>query len=44
MAEIKKEELTKLQELVGSYNQHQSKLGELLQCVKCDRDEPKDKI
>jgi len=22
----------------------QSKLGELLQCVKCDRDEPKDKI
>ena len=29
MAEIKKEELTKLQELVGNYNQHQSKLGEL---------------
>ena len=30
MAEkIKKEELTKLQELVGSFNQHQSKLGEL---------------
>ena len=29
MTEIKKEELTKLQELVGNYNQHQSKLGEL---------------
>lgn len=29
MAEIKKEELTKLQELVGNYNQHQSKAGEL---------------
>lgn len=26
---LKQEELTKLQELVGNYNQHQSKVGEL---------------
>jgi hypothetical protein len=29
MAKIKKEELTKLQDLVKNYNQHQLKLGEL---------------
>ncbi len=29
MAKIKKDELTKLQDLVKNYNQHQLKLGEL---------------